>query len=173
MTDLGDVSHYLGMEVDVDVGKTITIRQTTYLTKVLGRFGMLDCRPSSVPMDPGVAGFLLPSDQIADKATVTWYQSAIGSLMWPAVHTRPDISYSVGVLSRYCSNPGPAHIQLVKQIFRYIAGTLTTGLTFTADSPDELIGYTDSDWAGTVDGRKSTGGYVWMLSGCPISHQSK
>lgn len=124
-------------------------------------------------MDPGVAGSLLPSQQVADKATISWYQSAIGSLMWPAVHPRPDISYSVGVLRYYCSNPGPDHIQLVKQIFRYIAGTLTTGLTFTADSPDELVGYTDSDWAGTVDGRKSSGGYIWMLSGCPISHQSR
>ena len=173
MTNLGDVSHYLGMEIDVDVGKTIILRQSTYLKKVLDRFGMTDCKQSSIPMDPGVASSLLPSKQVADKATVAWYQSAIGSLMWPAVHTRPDISYSVGVLSRYCSNPGPTHIQLVKQIFRYLAGTLTIGLTFSAASLDELIGYTDSDWAGTVDGRKSTGGYVWMLSGCPISHQSK
>ena len=113
MTDLGDVSHYLGMEVDVDVGKSITIRQTTYL-KVLERFGMTDCKPSSIPMDPGVASSLLPSEQVADKAIISWYQSAVGSLMWPAVHTRPDISYSVGVLSRYCSNPGPIHIQMIK-----------------------------------------------------------
>ena len=75
MTDLGDVSHYLGMEVDVDVGKSITIRQTTYL-KVLERFGMTDCKPSSIPMDPGVASSLLPSEQVADKAIISWYQQS-------------------------------------------------------------------------------------------------
>ena len=173
MTNLGDVSHYLGMEVDVEVRKTIKVTQVTYMKKVLKRFGMQDCRPASIPMDPGVASSLLPYDQEAGHDSIVWYQSAIGSLIWPAVHTRPDISYAVGVLSRYCSNPGPTHIELVKQIFRYISGTIEIGLTFRADSPDELIGYCDSDWAGLVDGRKSTGGYVWMLSGCPISHQSK
>ena len=173
MTNLGEISHYLGMEVDVEVGKKISLRQTTYLRKILERFQMADCKPASVPMNPGVANSLLPSDNQADRATIKWYQSAIGSLMWPAVHTRPDISYSVGVLSRYCANPGPIHCNLVIQIFRYLAGTLDFGITFRSDSTDELVGYTDSDWAGLKDGRRSTGGYAFILSGGPVSHQSK
>ena len=87
MTDLGEVFHYLGMEVNVDVGKTITLKQTTYLKKVLKRFGIEDCRPISIPMDPGVPASLLPFDEVADRATLIWYQSAIGCLIWPALHT--------------------------------------------------------------------------------------
>ncbi len=173
MTDLGDISHYLGMEVDYILGDKITLRQSTYLKKVLDRFDMTDCKPASLPMNPGVANSLQPFDGTADPKTIKWYQSAIGSLMWPAVHTRPDIAYSVGVLSRYCSNPGPTHCSLVVQVFRYLSGTLDLGITFQADSSDELVGYTDSDYAGLVDGRKSTGGYIFMLSGGPLSHQSK
>ena len=89
------------------------------------------------------------------------------------IHTRPDISYSVGVLSRYCTNPRPTHCNLVKQIFRYFSGTLDLGLTFTADSEDDLVGYTDYDYGGLIDGRKSIGGYILVLSGGPLSHQSK
>ncbi len=84
--------------------------------KILKRFQMSDCKPVSIPMNQGVANSL-PSESQADKVTIMWYQSAIGSLMWPVVHARPDISYSVGVLSRYCTNPGPIHCNLVIQIF--------------------------------------------------------
>ncbi len=109
MTNLEEVSHYLGMEVDLEVGKQISLRSTVHLKKILERFQMTDCKPVSVPMNPGVANSLIPSDQQADRATIKCYQSAIGSLMWPAVNTRPDISYSVVVISRYCANPGPIH----------------------------------------------------------------
>ena len=173
MTDLGDISHYLGMEVDYVVGEKITLCQSTYLKKVLDRFKMTGCKPATVPMNPGVANSLLPYDGNADKATIKWYQSAIGSLMWPAVHTRPDIAYSVGVLSRYCSNPGPTHCNLVVQVFRYLSATLGLGITFNSNSENDLVGYTDSDYAGLVDGRKSTGGYIFMSSNGLLSHQSK
>ncbi len=84
MTNLGEISHYLGMEVDVDVGRKISWRQTTYPKKVLERFQMTDCKPTSVPMNPGVAHSLLPSEKQADRATIKWYQSAISSLIWPS-----------------------------------------------------------------------------------------
>ena len=173
MTNLGEISHYLGMEIDVEVEKKISLRQTTYLKKILERFQMADCKPASVPMNPGVANSLLPSEGQADRATIKWYQSAIGSLMWPAVHTRPDISYSVGVLSRYCANPSPIHCNLVIQIFQYLTRILDLGITFRSDTTDELVGYTDSDWAGLKDRRKSTSGYAFLLSRGLVSHQSK
>lgn len=136
---------------------------------------MTKCKPAYILMDPGVANSLLPNDGNADKETIKWKQSTIRFLMWLAVHvhTRPDIAYSVGVISRYCSNPGLACCNLVIQIFRYLSGTLDLGITFTADSGNDLVGYTDSDYAGLVDGRKSTGGYIFMLSGEPLLHQSK
>ena len=93
--------------------------------------------------------------------------------MWPAVHTCPDIAYAMGVLSRYCSNPGPTYCNLVIQIFKYLSGTLDLGITLTADSKDKLVGYTDFDYARLINGQKSTGGYIFMLFGRPLSHLSK
>lgn len=174
MTDLGEVSHYLGIEVDVSADKsTITLRQTTYIKKVLSRFNMLDSRPVSTPMEPGIGNTLTPSEDQADKETITWYQSVVGSLMWPAIHTRPDIAYAVGVLSRYCSNPSSLHCKYLQRIMRYLAGTLDVGLVFRRNTQDDIVGYSDSDYAGTKDGRRSTGAYVFMLAGAPISHRSK
>ncbi len=79
----------------------------------------------------------------------------------------------MGILSRYFANPGSTNCNLLIQIFRYLARTLELGITFKSDSTDELVGYTASDWAGLKDGRRSTGGYTFLLSGGPVSHQSK
>ncbi len=81
MTDLGDIFHYLGIQVDHVVGERITLCQSTYLKEVLDRFKMTECKPASIPMDPGAANSLLPYDENTDKETIKWYQSAIGSLM--------------------------------------------------------------------------------------------
>ena len=174
MTDLGELSHYLGMEVTIDTNsEKITLTQKTYMKKVLQQFGMTDCKPVSTPMEAGVTNSLVPANRDADEKTIKWYQQLIGSLMWPAVHTRPDLAYSVGVLSRYSHNPSEIHCNLVKRVLRYVAGTLDTGLTFRKSSGDDLIGYSDSDFAGLKDTRHSTGGYVFMLGGGVISHSSK
>ena len=174
MTDLGEVSHYLGIEVDISKDRsTIALRQTTYLKKTLERFNMANCKPISTPMEPGIGNILMPSEDQADKETISWYQSLVGSLMWPAMHTRPNIAYAMGVLSRYCSNPGADHCSHLQRVLRYISGTLTRGLIFRRDSDEDITGYSDSDFAGLKDGRRSTGGYVFMLAGAPISHSSK
>ncbi len=176
MTDLSDVSHYLGMEVDVNLGKkTITFRQLIYLKKILERYGMSNCKPAKIPISLGVANSLIAYENQAEKGTVAWYQSAVGALRWPAIHSRPDLAYSVGVLSRFCRNPGPTHVELVKHVLRYVSGTLELGLKFDgeADTSDDVIGYTDSDFAGSKPDQKSTRGYVFMLAGAAISHSSK
>ena len=134
---------------------------------------MTECKPVSVSINPGVPNSLILLNKNADKKTIRWYQSPIGSPIWPAVHTSPDIAYLIGVLSRYCSSQGPTHFNLVIQIFRYLSGTLDLGITFTANSEDGLVGYTDSDYEGLADGQKATGGYIILLSGAPLSHQSK
>ncbi len=103
------------MEVDVETGR-ISVQQTTYIKKILERFEMTDSKPSSIPMNPGVANSLLPSKHQADQDTIKWDPSAIASLVWPAVHTRPDISYLVGVPSRYYANPGPIFFFFSKSI---------------------------------------------------------
>ncbi len=80
---------------------------------MLDRFQVTRCKPTTVSMNPGVENSLLLYDGNADETTIKWYQSAIGSFIWPAEHKRPDIAYSMGVLSRYCSNTGPTNCNLV------------------------------------------------------------
>lgn len=134
---------------------------------------MTKSKPASIQIDPGVPNFLLPYYGNTDKEIIQWYQSAIGSLMLPAIHTRPDIAYSMGVLSWYYSNPGLTHYNLVIQIFRYLFGTFDLGSTFIANSKGELVSYTDFDYARLIDGRKFIGGYILILSDGSLSHQSK
>ncbi len=78
----------------------------------------------------------------------------------------------MGVLTRICSDPGPTHVELVKPVLQYASGTLELGLKFDgeADTPDDVIGYTDSDFAGSKPDRKSTRSYIFMLAGAAISH---
>ena len=106
---------------------------------------------------------------------VSQYQQAIGCLTYAATTTRPDIAAAVGILSQFMSTPSLDHWMGVKRILRYIKGSLHYGLRFYADdnSKDGLIGYTDADWAGDLDTRRSTSGYAFFLGNSVISWLSK
>ena len=86
------------------------------------------------------------------------YAPAVGSLMYAMVATRPDISHAVGVISIFMHNPGRSHWNAVKHVFRYLAGTKDHGILFGPNPTTGVVGYTDSDFAGCVDSRKSTTG---------------
>ena len=92
------------------------------------------------------------------------YASAVGSLMYAMVCTRPDIAYAVSNVSRFLSNPGREHWNAVKWIMRYLKETSSLNLCFGGEKP-MLISYTDSDMAGDVDSRKSTSGYLIKFAG--------
>ena len=101
------------------------------------------------------------------------YASAIGSIMYAMVATRPDLAYVVGVDSRYMSNPGRKHWEIVKHILRYLRGTKDARLTFGSNNSTEVQGYTNSDYAGNTDNQKSTSGYVFTYGNGAISWRSK
>ncbi len=172
MSDLGPISHYLGMLITRTNGR-ITLNQSAYLKAILNRFRMSDCKTSPTPMDSGFANVAMPSDDAytADTDTIYWYASVIGSLMYAMTMTRPDLGYALSVLSRYCSNPDSTHIRAATRVLRYVKGTLHYGIHY--EGKESLIGYTDADFAGAIDGRRSTGGYIYFLSGGPISWSSK
>jgi hypothetical protein len=86
--------------------------------------------------------------------------------------TRPDISAAVNVLSQFMSCPNEQHWTGIKRILRYLKGTLNHGLCFSGDDVD-LVGYSDSDWAGDIDTRRSTSGYVFQIGGATINWCSK
>ena len=93
------------------------------------------------------------------------YASTIGSLMYAQVCTRPDIAFTVGMLGRYQSNPGKDHWKAAKKVMRYLQGTKDYKLMYRRTSNLEVVGYSDSDFAGCVDSRKSTSGYIFILTG--------
>jgi len=97
------------------------------------------------------------------------YAYVVGSLMYAQTCTRPDISFAVGMLGRYQSNPGLEHWKAAKKVLRYIQGTKNHMLTYRKSDHLEVIGYTYSDFADCVDTRKSTFGYVYLLAGGVIS----
>ena len=144
LTDLGLCSFYLGMTVTRDrQNRTIKLSQQSYLEKILEDFDMTGCKLVATPMEftkPEAA----PETYEASKEQEHWYQSAVGSLMYAMLGTRPDIAYAVSVVSRYASNPTEAHKKMVKRIFRYLRGTTSLNLVYKGDL-DALIGYTDAD----------------------------
>lgn len=169
MSDLGLLSYYLGMEVKQ--GKEgITVSQGAYAAKILDKAGMRDCNPCQTPMDAR----LKLSKEGGECVEETQFRSIIGSLRY-LVNTRPDLSYSVGYVSRFMEKPTSEHWAAMKHILRYVAGSLNIGLKFRKGEEKfpRLVGYSDSDMAGDVDDRKSTTGVLFKLGENLITWQSQ
>lgn len=160
MSDLGLLSYYLGIEVEQGEGGT-TLKQTAYAKKVLVQFGMQDCNSTLIPMDPKMQ---LHKDAEGQEVDATEYRRVIGCLRY-LLHTRPDLSYAVGVASRFMERPTVLHFKAVKQILRYLKGTVERGLVYAAGGGElKITGYTESDLAGDVDDRRSTGGMAFYIN---------
>ena len=169
MSDLGELSYYLGIEVQQQDGQ-ITLRQASYAKKLLQKAGMEDCNPCAVPME---ARLKLSKTGEGEPVDETFYRSIVGSLRY-LVHTRPDITYAVGYVSRFMEKPTTEHLAAVKHLLRYIAGTLNFSVTYERGRGAlKLMGYSDADLAGDVDDRKSTTGMIFFLGHSPVSWQSQ
>ncbi len=171
MDDRGEARYLLGMLIKRDrAAKTLSISQQSYTENILRRFGMESSKPVSTPLEPGKKFHeLTDDDECFDTQT---YQQAIGCLTYLSVISRPDIAAAVGTLSQYMSKPSKEHWMGVKRILRYLKGTLNFGLKYSARNP-ELVGYSDSDWAGDIDTRRSTSGYVFQIGNSTISWSSR
>lgn len=101
------------------------------------------------------------------------YQEAVASLLYFAQASRPDIAFAVNDVSRFNNNHGKAHWAAVKRIFRHLKGTVDYKLCYSRCGNSEISGYSDSDWAGNVDKRRSCTGYVFQLSNGAISCSSR
>lgn len=176
MKELGPAKHILGMQIVRDrKARKLWLSQEAYIKKVLQRFNMEKAKPVSTPL---ALHFKLSKEQcpstIEDKERMknVPYASAVGSLMYAMVCTRPDIAHAVGLVSRFLSNPGREHWNAVKWIMRYLKGTVDMKLGF-GDDKAVLVGYSDSDMAGDIDSRKSTSGYMVTFAGGAVSWQSR
>ena len=172
LVDNGNIDYFLKMAITRDrPNRTLMISQPNYVETILAKFGMLECKPVATPMDANaIFDKLSDGDERSDRTT---YQQAIGCLIYLATRTRPDIAASVGILSKFMADPGPAHWSGVKRILRYLQGTRNYGLVFVGGEQDALLGYSDSDWAGDIITRRSTSGYVFQLGQSTISWCSK
>ena len=176
MKDLGDASFVLGIQVHRDRSRGILgLSQKSYIEKILKRFGMQNCKPGDTPVAKGDKFSLnqYPKNDLEVKEMQKIpYASAVGSLMYAQVCTRPDIAYIVGMLGRYLSNPGMDHWKAAKRVMRYLQRTKDYMLTYRRSDQLEIIGYSDSDFAGCQDSRRSTSGYIYLLAGGAISWKS-
>jgi hypothetical protein len=168
MSDLGLLRYYLGLEVKQERGHT-TLSQGAYASKLLEKAGLVDCNATRTPME---ARCQLSKESSEAPVDATLYRSLIGSLRY-LVHTRPDISFAVGFLSRFMEAPASDHLAALKHLLRYIAGTLNLGCVYRRGDSEKLTGFSNSDHAGDVDTRKSMSGVLFFLGHSPISWQSQ
>ena len=177
ITDLGESKFMLGMKITRDRQKrTIKLDQELYVTKALERFGLDQCRPVSTP---GTADEGADEDEDGKQLTnVKRYQEKVGTLLYAAISTRPDIAFAVNKLTQRMQAPTLRDEKACDRVFRYLAGTKAMGLLFgrqRVESPRavEVSAYADSDWASDRLDRKSVTGWVALVNGDPISWASK
>ncbi|CAL1360023.1 unnamed protein product [Linum trigynum] len=173
MKDLGAAQKILGMEIYRDRSKKkLFLSQKSYIQKILSRFGMSSAKPLNTPSASNVhlsSAYAPQSEAEKEYMSRVPYASAVGSLMYAMVCTRPDLAHAVSVVSRFMIQPGKKHWQAVKRIFRYLKGTSDVGISFGSDTECLVSGYSDSDYAGDVDTRRSMTGYVFTLGSSVVS----
>ena len=164
MTDLGMLTYYLGIEV-IQSAAGIVLKQERYAIKILEEAGMHESNAAQVPMDPS----LKMSKAIEEKDTnEKEFRRNIGCLRY-LIHTRPDLAYSVGVLSRYMQQPKESHAAALKQVLRYLRGSCSLGLFYKRENEKGLVGYSDSSYNVDPDDGRSTTGHIFYLNECPVS----
>lgn len=173
MVDMGPISFYLGLKVVRDrEKKTIMLSQPAYIDKVLEKFYLDKANTVNTPMKETI--FLQQRiDGEASVAEKEKCQGMIGSFMFSMVETRSDIAFATSVASRFSKNPSHQHTEAVETILRYLKGSRDCGITYGGQDKLLIEGYSDSDWAGDKESKKSTSGYIFMLNGGPVSWCSK
>jgi hypothetical protein len=167
MKDLGSLQYILGIHVFEDT-EAVYLNQGAYIDQILKWFGMENCKPISTP---AAVDLKLVKEDSSKPVSQTDYQSMIGSLLYLAISTRPDISYSVGALSKFNACPTETHLTAVKRVFRCLQGTRQLMLKYSkVDS--EVVGYCDASWGDNED-RHSTTGVVFLCANSPIVWFSK
>jgi hypothetical protein len=168
MSDLGKMRFFLGIEV-LQNSDGIYICQRKYALEVLKRFGMMESKLVTSPIVPGFKVSKNGDGNIVDE---TYYKQLVGSLMYLTA-TRPDMMFATCLISRYMTKPMQTHLQAAKRVLRYLKGTVNYGLYYKKGGDGELLAFTDSDYAGDEEDRKSTSGYVFLMSSGAVSWCSK
>nr|GEV97107.1 uncharacterized mitochondrial protein AtMg00810-like [Tanacetum cinerariifolium] len=153
MSMMREMTFFLGLQVNQSPCG-IFINQSKYVLEILNKYGMKSCDPIGTPME---IKDKVDLDQNGTPVDATKYRSMIGALMY-LTSSRPDIVHATCLCARYQAKPTKKHLKEVKRIFRYLWGTINTGLWYTKDSGFELTGFSDADYAGCKDTFRSTSG---------------
>lgn len=172
MKDIGPVSTYLGIKIEQNLKTGITtLSQTDYLKQILEQFGMSNCKPVSTPMDANFK-ICLQNAKSGDKTLEKKCRSLIGCLMYAMLGSRPDLCYPISYLSRFQDKASEELWTALKRVLRYIKGTLNLKLVYKREGL-KLQGFADADWAGDLEQRRSTSGYMFMLGSATLCWSSK
>ena len=175
ITDLGPAHWLLGIKITRDFdNQIISLSQHSYIDSIITRFNFNDLKPLSIPMDPSVPLSRSQSptkiEDVAKMKSVP-YREAVGSLMYAAMGTRPDIAFATSTVAQFSENPGWIHWEAVKRIFRYLLGTKNLELVYGGEKRG-LVGYVDADGA-SQEHRRAISGYVFLIDGGAVSWSSK
>ncbi|RVW28194.1 Retrovirus-related Pol polyprotein from transposon RE2 [Vitis vinifera] len=165
--DLGPLKYFLGIEVATS-RKGLFLNQRKYTIDLLRDSNMLNSKPANTPFDSK-----LQLDKLGDPLdSSNYYQKLVGKLIYLTI-TRPDISFAVSLVSQYMHAPTVVHLCMVKRILRYLKKTIGRGIVMRRNGHTDIIGFSDSDWAGNTIDRRSTTGYCMFVGGNLVSWKSK
>lgn len=170
---VGNTDTFVGLQIKRDrKEKKLLVHQEAYTKRLIDKFGMKDAKSISIPADTHTV--LQPiEDEFVPRENVP-YREAVGSLLFLATATRPDIAFAVNQVSRYLEKHDDSHWQAIKRIIRHLQGTANFGICFSANSSAfQLLGYSDADYASDKGTRRSTSGYVFLLASEPITWSSE
>ncbi|KAM3412689.1 hypothetical protein ACQJBY_004055 [Aegilops geniculata] len=166
--DLGPLHYFLGVEV-VRRPDGFFLHQRKYAHELLDRAGMLNCKPAATPVDTKAK---LSATDGTPAPNAGFYRSIVGALQYLTL-TRPELQYAVQQVCLHMHAPRDVHWTAVKRILHYIRGAMDLGLTLRASTATDLVAYSDADWAGCPDTRRSNSGYCIFLGPSPVSWSSK
>ena len=165
VTDMGRLHYLLGVRIHLSDG-ALWLGQEQYAENILSKFNMETCSPVSIPMETTARPVKATGDSTPFDAKL--YQSAIGSVLYLANVTRPDISQTIHKKGQFSARPTLEHWKLVKRILRYLQGTKGIGLFYRSGQNSSLVAYSDADYAGDVNDRISTSGFVFLKNGAAV-----
>ncbi|WVZ92834.1 LOW QUALITY PROTEIN: hypothetical protein U9M48_038872 [Paspalum notatum var. saurae] len=158
--DIGNLHYFIGIEVN-KVSDGIILTQNKYASDLLKKVGMSDCKPVAMPLSTSEKLSLYESSRLGEK-DATNYRSIVGGLQYLTL-TRPDIAFSVIKVCQFLHAPTSVHWSAVKGILRYVKSCTNMGLKIHKSGSNLITAFSDADWAGSVDDRKSTGGFAVFL----------
>lgn len=168
MSDLGPLSHFLGIQVTRD-HHGLFLSQSQYAKEILSRAKMSSCNPTTTPVDTTGKLSATAGNLISDPQS---YRQLAGALQYLTI-TRPDICYAVQQICLFMHAPRDPHLHFLKRVLRYVKGTIDHGLHISSSSAHALIAYSDADWGGCPDSRRSTSGFCVFIGDNLISWSSK